>query len=62
MWLAVEVEMICKKNAVPLQVGTPRVFGAEEIEWTIEKFKEYGPRRKRAATPFIRRKAAARGP
>jgi L-fuculose-phosphate aldolase len=46
MWLAVELETLCKQYAVALQVGTPRVLGTEEVEKTIEKFKDYGLRRK----------------
>jgi L-fuculose-phosphate aldolase len=46
MWLAGEVETLCKQYAVALQVGTPRLLGLEEIEKTIEKFKNYGPKRK----------------
>ena len=46
MWLGCEVETLCRQYAVALQIGTPRVLGAEEIEKTIEKFKTYGPKRK----------------
>jgi L-fuculose-phosphate aldolase len=46
LWLAGEVETLCKQYAAALQVGTPRVLGPEEIEKTIEKFKSYGPKRK----------------
>jgi hypothetical protein len=46
LWLAGEVETLCKQYAAALQVGTPRVLGPEEIEKTIEKFKNYGPKRK----------------
>ena len=46
MWLGSEVETLCRQYAVALQVGTPRVLGAEEIEKAIEKFKTYGPKRK----------------
>jgi L-fuculose-phosphate aldolase len=45
MWLAGEVETLCRQYAAALQIGTPRVLGAKEIEKTIEKFKTYGPRR-----------------
>ena len=37
--LAVEVETLCKQYALALQIGTPRVLEAEEIDKTIEKFK-----------------------
>jgi L-fuculose-phosphate aldolase len=46
MWLAVELETLCKQYALALQIGTPRVLEAREIDKTIEKFKEYGLRRK----------------
>lgn len=46
LWLAGEVETLCRLYAIALQVGTPRVLGAEEIEKIIEKFKDYGPKRK----------------
>lgn len=46
MWLAVELETLCKQYAAALQIGTPRVLEDEEIEKTIEKFKDYGLRRK----------------
>jgi L-fuculose-phosphate aldolase len=49
MWLAMEVETLCKQYAVALEVGTPRVLEADEIEKTIEKFRDYGPRRERRA-------------
>jgi L-fuculose-phosphate aldolase len=46
LWLAGEVETLCKQYAIALQIGTPRVLEDGEIEKTIEKFKDYGPRRK----------------
>jgi L-fuculose-phosphate aldolase len=46
MWLANEVETLCRQYAAALQIGTPRVLGADEIEKTIEKFRSYGPKRK----------------
>jgi L-fuculose-phosphate aldolase len=46
LWLAVELETLCKQYAIALQLGTPRVLEDEEIEKTIEKFKEYGLRGK----------------
>ena len=45
-WLAAELETPCKQYALALQIGTPRALAAEEIDKTIEKFKEYGLRRK----------------
>jgi L-fuculose-phosphate aldolase len=46
MWLAVELEALCKQYAIALQIGMPHVLEDGEIEKTIEKFKEYGLRRK----------------
>jgi L-fuculose-phosphate aldolase len=46
LWLAGEVETLCKQYAIALQIGTPRVLEDGEIEKTIEKFKDYGPQRK----------------
>jgi L-fuculose-phosphate aldolase len=45
-WLAGELETLCKQYVLALQIGTPRVLAGEEIDNTIEKFKEYGLRRK----------------
>jgi L-fuculose-phosphate aldolase len=44
MWLAVEVETLCKQYAAALQIGTPHVLPDDEIALTVEKFKSYGPR------------------
>lgn len=46
MWLAVELETLCRQYAAALQVGTPRVLPDDEIARNIEKFKTYGPRPK----------------
>lgn len=46
MWVAVELETLCKQYAVALQVGTPRLLDDEEVAKTVEKFKNYGLRRK----------------
>jgi L-fuculose-phosphate aldolase len=45
MWLAVEVETLCKQYAVALQIGTPCVLEDAEIQATVEKFQQYGLRR-----------------
>ncbi|HET6375793.1 MAG TPA: class II aldolase/adducin family protein [Methylocella sp.] len=42
LWLAVEVETLCRQYALALQVGTPRVLETKDVEETIEKFKNYG--------------------
>ena len=49
MWLAVELETLCRQYAVALQIGDPVVLTDDEIARTIEKFKDYGPRPKKAA-------------
>jgi len=43
MWLAVEVETLCKQFATALQIGTPFMLSDKEIARTIEKFRDYGP-------------------
>jgi L-fuculose-phosphate aldolase len=43
MWLAVEVETLCRQYAVALQIGDPRVLADEEIARVVERFKTYGP-------------------
>ena len=49
MWLAVELETLCRQYAVALQIGDPVVLPDDEIARTIEKFKDYGPRPKTGA-------------
>lgn len=44
LWLAVEMETLCRQYAVARQVGTPVVLPDDEIARNIEKFKGYGPR------------------
>ena len=44
LWLAVELETLCRQYAVALQVGTPVVLPDDEIALTIERFGTYGPR------------------
>jgi L-fuculose-phosphate aldolase len=46
MWRALEVETLAKRYAIALQIGTPRLLADEEIAKTVEKFKDYGLRRK----------------
>ena len=46
IWLAGEVETLCRQYAVALQVGSPRVLEAGEIEKIIGQFENYGPKRK----------------
>jgi L-fuculose-phosphate aldolase len=43
MWLAVEVETLCKQYAAALQIGKPHVLPDDEIMRTVEKFRDYGP-------------------
>jgi L-fuculose-phosphate aldolase len=42
MWLAVEVETLCKQYAAALQIGKPHVLPDDEIARTVEKFRNYG--------------------
>jgi L-fuculose-phosphate aldolase len=44
MWLAVEVETLCKQYAAALQIGKPHVLSDDEIDRTVEKFRTYGLR------------------
>ena len=44
LWLAVELETLCRQYAVALQVGTPVILPDDEIALTIERFGTYGPR------------------
>lgn len=46
MWLAVEVEALCRQYAIAMQVGTPTVLDDDEIMRTVERFKSYGLREK----------------
>jgi len=48
MWLAVELETLCRQYAVALQVGQPVVLPDAEIARTVELFRSYGPRPKTA--------------
>ena len=48
LWLAVEMETLCRQYALALQVGTPVVLSDDEIARNVEKFRSYGPR---AAAP-----------
>jgi L-fuculose-phosphate aldolase len=42
MWLAIEVETLCKQYAAALQIGKPHVLADDEIMRTVEKFRDYG--------------------
>lgn len=44
LWLAVEMEALCRQYAVALQVGAPVVLSDDEIARTVERFRSYGPR------------------
>lgn len=46
MWLAVEMETLARQYAVALQIGAPVILDDEEIAKTVEKFKNYGLRRR----------------
>ncbi len=49
MWLALEVETLCKQYAAALQIGKPHILSDEEIARTVEKFKSYGPQQQTAS-------------
>ncbi len=49
LWLAVETETLAKQYATALQIGTPHILDDAEIAKTVEKFKDYGLRRRRNA-------------
>lgn len=44
LWLAIELETLCRQYAVALQIGSPVVLSDAEIALNVEKFKTYGPR------------------
>ena len=44
LWLAVELETLCRQYAVALQVGTPVVLPDDEIARNVERFRSYGPK------------------
>jgi L-fuculose-phosphate aldolase len=46
LWLAVEMETLAHQYAVALQIGTPHILDDAEIVKTVEKFKNYGLRRR----------------
>lgn len=46
LWLAVEVETLCRQYAIALQVGAPVVLSDAKVAETVERFKSYGPREK----------------
>lgn len=46
LWLAVEVETLAQQYVGSLQIGEPRILPDEEIQRVLEKFRDYGPRRK----------------
>lgn len=43
MWVAAEIETLCRHYAIALQVGEPRILPDDEIARVIERFKSYGP-------------------
>ncbi len=46
LWLAVEMETLARQYAVALGIGTPVILDDEEIARTVEKFKDYGLKRR----------------
>jgi L-fuculose-phosphate aldolase len=51
LWLALEVETLCRQYAVALQIGAPIVLPDDEIARMIERFKSYGPQQKPRTVP-----------
>lgn len=49
LWLAIELETLCRQYAIALTVGKPKILPDDEIARVIEKFKSYGPRPKTEA-------------
>lgn len=48
VWLAEEMETLCRQYVIALQAGEPVVLSDAEIAHVKEKFKSYGPKRKDA--------------
>lgn len=46
LWLAVELETLCRQYAVALQVGAPFILSDAEVAEAVEAFKGYGPKPK----------------
>jgi len=44
LWLAVELETLCRQYAVALQVGRPSILSEAEVAEAMERFKSYGPK------------------
>lgn len=53
LWLAVEVETLCRQYATALQVGTPVILSDAEIARIVEKFKTYGLDAQSGAAPRV---------
>ena len=51
LWLAVEMEALCRQYAIALQVGAPVILPDDEIARTVERFKTYGLRAQADPTP-----------
>lgn len=47
LWLAIEVETLCRQYAVALRIGQPVILLDEEIARVVEAFRGYGPKPKR---------------
>ncbi len=44
LWIAVELETLCKQYSVALQIGTPKLLDEAEVARNVEKFQNYGVR------------------
>ena len=51
LWLAVEMEALCRQYAIALQVGAPVILPDDEIARTVERFKTYGLRAQDGPAP-----------
>jgi L-fuculose-phosphate aldolase len=51
LWLAVEMETLAKQYAAALQIGTPHILDDQEVAKTVEKFKDYGLKRRMRGAP-----------
>jgi L-fuculose-phosphate aldolase len=51
LWIAVETETLARQYAVALQIGTPHILDDAEVANTVEKFKDYGLKRRMRGAP-----------
>lgn len=61
LWLALELETLCRQYAIALQIGRPQILPDAEIARVAAKFRSYGPRSGGDATDGAPRARAPRG-